>query len=144
MRERFGDYELDDDIGRFDFERVTGWLASTYWWPGVERATVERAHRNSAVVVGAYGANGQAGGLRVVSDRTTFAWISDVFVDPAHRKKGLALAMVKFAQRHPDLQNLRRWMLATRDAHDVYKAAGFTPVADATLFMEVKGKNAWR
>lgn len=125
MQSRFDQLEVDDDVARIDFAAVHAWLAGSYWSPGVERERVEQAARFSALVVGAYFAGKQVGYVRVVSDRTTFAWIADVFVDPAHRGRGIARAMVRFALEHPNLQGLRRWMLATRDAHGVYAAAGF-------------------
>lgn len=137
MTHAHGAYTIDDDPARIDFARVHAWLASTYWSQGVARETVERAARYSALVIGVYAAPSsgsaraeQVGYLRVVSDRTTFAWVCDVFVDDAHRGAGLARAMVRFALAHPDFQGLRRWLLATADAHGVYKAIGFEPLTN--------------
>lgn len=128
MTTEFLHYEIDDSLPRIDFGRVHGWLSATYWSPGVAREKVERAARNSSLVVGAYAGPQQAAYLRIISDRTTFAWVADVFVDEAHRGRGLARAMVGFALAHPDYQNLRRWVLATRDAHPVYAGVGFAPL----------------
>ena len=128
MRQTPRRYELHEGLERVDFARVQGWLAGTYWSPRVERETVERAARHSSLVVGAYQDGVQVGYLRVVSDRTTFAWVCDVYVDEAHRGRGLARAMVRFALEHPEHQGLRRWLLATADAHGVYRAVGFEPV----------------
>jgi GNAT superfamily N-acetyltransferase len=141
MRANHNDYEIDDDAARLDLGRLHGWLASTYWSPGVSLELVERAARGSSLVVGAYVSSPrvddgvQVGYLRVVSDRATFAWICDVFVDESHRGKGLARAMVRFALAHPEHQSLRRWLLATRDAHDVYRALGFEPLTNAQRWM---------
>jgi len=126
MKVAFGPYEIEDDLNRIDFGKVHAWLTTTYWSTGVSRARVEQAARHSSLVVGAYHGTDQAGFLRVVSDRTTFAWIADVFVDEAHRKKGLAKAMVQFALGHPQLQGIRQWVLMTLDAHPVYSQVGFT------------------
>ena len=128
-------YELDDDPTRLDFDRIHSWLASAYWSPGIERKRVERAARHSALVVGAYRDGVQAGYLRIVSDRTSFAWICDVFVEETHRRQGLAKAMVRFALEHPDFQGLRRWLLATRDAHGVYAECGFAPLTNPERWM---------
>ena len=129
MITRHDEYEIDDCRERFDMRRVCEWLSGTYWWGGsAQLEKVQRAHDNSALIVGAYFNNEQVASLRVVSDKTTFAWIGDVFVDPAHRRKGLALAITRFTLAHPEFQGLRKWMLATRDAHAVYAAAGFKPV----------------
>ena len=132
---RHGGYEIDDSRERFDVERVYGWLAQTYWSLDLTPGQLRRAVNGSSLVVGAYGDTGQAGCLRVVSDRATFAWIADVFVAEAHRGQGLARAMVRFALRHPEHQGLRRWMLATRDAHGVYGTLGFAPLPEPDQMM---------
>src|SRR5437762_19427 len=83
--------QIDDRFERVDFARVHAWLSGTYWAQGVSQHNVEKAARNSAIVVGAYLDSEQVGYLRVVSDKTTFAWVGDVFVDERHRRKGVAL-----------------------------------------------------
>src|SRR5690242_15507402 len=110
VRTEFGGFEVDDDRDRIDFDRVHAWLSSTYWSPGVPRERVEKAAAGSAMVVGAYAPEGQVGYMRVVSDKTTFAWVCDVFVDEGFRGKGVARAMVRFAQEHPEFTSLRRWI----------------------------------
>jgi GNAT superfamily N-acetyltransferase len=131
-------YEISDDRAQIDFARVHGWLASTYWSPGIARERVERAAAGSSLVVGAYLGGEQAGYLRVVSDQVTFAWICDVFVDEAHRGRGIARAMVRFALTHPDHQGLRRWLLATADAHAVYAGCGFKPLDNPERWMHIR------
>jgi GNAT superfamily N-acetyltransferase len=133
-------FEIDDRLERTNFQTVHAWLSGTYWSPGISIEVVERGARNSALVVGAFlpETGEQAGFLRVVSDTTRFAWICDVFVDPAHRGKGLASTMVRFAVNHPDLADVTRWLLATRDAHDVYKSVGFEPLAEPDRWMQYR------
>lgn len=138
MLDRHHDYELDDDPARFDLARVHGWLTASYWSPGVTREQVERGVRNSSLVVGAYRDGEQVGCLRVVSDRASFAWICDVFVVEGHRGRGLARAMVRFALKHPEHQGLRRWLLATADAHGLYRECGFAPLAEPQRWMELR------
>ena len=133
-----GAYEIDDARERLDFEKVHSWLTATYWSPGIERATVERGARHSALVVGAYHEGAQAGYLRVVSDTTRFAWICDVFVEEAHRGQGLAKAMVRFALEHPELQDVKRWVLATRDAQEVYRSVGFEELPEPARWMQLR------
>jgi GNAT superfamily N-acetyltransferase len=111
-----------------DFDTVHPWLASTDWSPGTSRETVERAARHSSLVVNAWEDGRQIGYCRVVSDRTTFAWLSDVFVTEAARGKGVARAMISAALDHREHQGLRRWVLATKDAHDLYARLGFEPL----------------
>ena len=138
MRVSFGEFEIDDSRDRVDLDRVHGWLASTYWSPEVPRETVERAWKYSSAVIGAYTESGQVGYMRIVSDRATFAWLCDVFVDPAHRGRGIARAMVGFALKHPEHQGLRQFLLATRDAHAVYESAGFKPIANPERWMQYR------
>jgi GNAT superfamily N-acetyltransferase len=132
---RVGAYDVVEGLERVDFGRVHGWLSSTYWSPGVAREKVERAAHNSSLVVGAYADGEQVGYLRVVSDKATFAWICDVYVDEAHRGKGIARAMVSYALNHPDHQGLRRWLLATADAHGIYAECGFKPLDNPERWM---------
>ena len=129
-------YVVSTDAERLDLEVVHAFLVESYWAQGIPRETVERSIEGS-MPFGLYAASGeQVGFARVVSDRATFAWIGDVFVLPDHRGKGLALWLMECVRDHPALQGLRRWMLATRDAHDLYARVGFTPLADPTRLME--------
>src|SRR5437588_450907 len=121
-------FEIDDSAARIDFTRVHSWLESSYWSPGVARERVERAAAGSSLVVGTYRDGEQVAYLRVVSDKTTFAWVCDVWVCESARGNGIARAMVQFALNHPEHRSLRRWILATKDAHGVYAGAGFEPL----------------
>ncbi|MBC8105997.1 MAG: GNAT family N-acetyltransferase [Anaerolineae bacterium] len=129
---------MDEDAKRLDFARLHDWLTNSYWSPGITCDRVERAAAGSSLVVGAYLNDLQVGYLRVVSDRATFGWIADVFVDADHRGKGIATTRMRFALDHPQHQNLRRWVLATRDAHDVYAKCGFSPLPNPERFMILK------
>lgn len=133
-----GDYVISDDRERLDFARVHAWMASTYWSPGIARETVERAATHSSLVVAAYLDGIQTGYLRVISDRTTFGYLADVFVDVDHRRRGLASAMVRFALAHPDHQGLRNWLLLTADAQDVYRSCGFDTFPDPERVMNFR------
>ena len=139
---RRGDYEISTDPSRLDLDVTHAFLtADAYWSPGVPRDIVERAIANS-MVFGVYKVSGpgdaaQTGLARVVSDKATFAWICDVFVLPEHRGHGLGKWLMECVTAHPELQGLRRWMLATRDAHGLYAQYGFTQLHDAAKFMEL-------
>jgi GNAT superfamily N-acetyltransferase len=130
MLVRHHEFELDDERARIDFPRVHGWLASSYWTPGISPEQVVKAAAGSSLVVGAYRGEEQAGYMRVISDTVRFAYLCDVWVDEPHRGRGLATAMVRFAIDHPDFATITRWMLATRDAHDVYRRSGFRPLLE--------------
>ena len=128
-------YNISSDPGKIDITRVHSWLTNSYWSPGVSFEKVMRAMQNSSLVLGAYTSDEQVGYLRLVSDKTTFAWISDVFVAEEYRRKGIAKAMVQYALDHPDYSSVRRWLLATRDAHDIYKSLGFGALEFPNHFM---------
>lgn len=119
---------LSDDTARLDVARVHQWLASSYWSPGIARALVERAIAGSHCL-GAYRDGVQIGYARAITDRATFAWIADVWVDTPARGQGLGRRMVQWYLEHPDYAGIRRVALVTRDAHGVYAALGFhTPI----------------
>ena len=117
-------YTLSADPARLDLDVVHGFLAQSYWAQGIPRAIVARALAGS-LSFGLYHADGQVGLARFVTDRATFAYLADVFVLPAHRGRGLATWLVGTALTHPDLQGLRRMLLATRDMHALYAKVGF-------------------
>lgn len=137
MRVTKDDYEIDDDRGRLDLAVVHGFLTGSYWAQGVPRDVVERSVANS-LNLGLYHGGGQVGFTRAVTDRATFAWVCDVFVLPGHQGRGLAHWMIETLRAHPDLALLRRFMLATADAHRVYADCGFTPLADPGRYMEIR------
>jgi len=115
---------------------IHGFLTASYWSPGISRALVERAVRNS-VCFGVYEEGRQVGFARVITDQATFAYLADVFILEAHRGRGLAKALMSAIVADPRLQGLRRWVLATRDAHGLYERYGFTPLAKPQRFMEL-------
>src|SRR5205085_1313949 len=115
----------DFDLTRFDFAAVHAWLAATYWSPGIAREKVEKGFRSSTLCIGAYLDGKQIGAARCISDLTRFAYVSDVYVDDAHRKKGIAREMVKRMMDHPLLAEADNWYLITLDAQPVYAAIGY-------------------
>ena len=135
IRRGAGGIEVDDDPSRLDLDVVHGFLARSYWARGVPREVVERSLRHS-LVFGLYEGGRQVGFARVVTDRATFAYLADVFVLESHRGRGLARTLMDAVVAHPELQGLRRWLLATLDAHGLYSRYGFTPLAAPDRFME--------
>ncbi|MFZ5747104.1 MAG: GNAT family N-acetyltransferase [Pseudomonadota bacterium] len=126
---------LSFDAAELQRDGIHAFLTDSYWARGIARDLVDRAIDGS-LCVGAYDEADQVGFARVVTDRATFAYLADVFVLPDHRGKGVARAMVQALHDHPELQGLRRWLLATADAHPVYAGLGWTPVAKPERFME--------
>lgn len=129
-------YFITTDLTKFDLDTVWGWLRGSYWAAGVPRATVERALRN-CLPFGIFEGPRQIGVARVITDRATFAYLADVFVDEGSRGRGLSKWLMATIQGHPDLQGLRRFMLGTRDAHGLYAQFGFRPLAHPEIFMEI-------
>ena len=127
--------DLSDDKALLQVERIHGWLASSYWSPGIERWRVEKAIANSHCL-GAYRDGEQVGYARAITDHATFAWIADVWVDAPARGQGLGRRMVQWFLDHPDIRDLRRVALATADAHGVYAALGFHALLRPDRYME--------
>lgn len=129
-------YEISTDAQRLDLDVIHGFLSTSYWSPGIPREVVERAIANS-LCFGVYAQDGgQVGFARLVTDRATFAYLADVFVLEEHRGKGVSKRLMEAIVAHPELQGLRRWTLATRDAHSLYARYGFTPIAKPDRMME--------
>ena len=121
-----------------DLDIIHGFLTESYWAPGIPRAVVARAAAHSICAIARNDDGALVGYARVVSDRTTFAWVADVMVLPEQRGKGIARDLVRALRAHPELQGLRRWLLATRDAHGVYAPVGFAPLSAPERFMEIR------
>lgn len=134
-RARRGNLFISTDPGLMDLDVIHGFLASSYWSPGVPRVTVERAMAHS-MSFGVFEGARQIGYARVITDRATFAYLCDVFIVDSHRGLGLGKWLIETLLAHPDLRGLRRFMLATRDAHGLYAQHGFTPMGAPERFME--------
>ena len=136
-------WEISFDTEALDLDTIHGFLTTSYWSPGIPRETVARAIAGS-LCVGAYRERRQIGFARVVSDRATFAYLADVFVLDEARGEGIGRAMVRALMEHPELQGLRRWFLATLDAHGVYEALGWQPVAHPERLLEITVPDIYR
>jgi GNAT superfamily N-acetyltransferase len=137
-------YAISTDPARLDREAIHRYLSTeAYWSPGVPRETVERSIDNS-LVFGLYDGAAQVGFARVVTDRATFGWIADVYVLAEHRGKGLGKRLVEAILAHPDLQGVRRLLLATADAHGLYRRYGFGELYAPARFMALETAAAAR
>ncbi len=136
-------FTISTDKRRLDLDAIHGFLRESYWAKGVPRDVVARSIENTALCFGIYqdGANGaiaaQVGFARVITDRATFAYLADVFVLPQFRGRGLSKWLMRVVIAHPDLQGLRRFLLATADAHGLYAQSGFSPLARPERWMEI-------
>ena len=138
-------FEVDTDPARIDLDYVHAYLSGvSYWAAGIPRDIVARSIANS-LAFGLFGPDGrQAGFARVITDRATFAYLSDVFIDPGQQGKGLGKGLAAAIMAHPDLQAVRRFMLATADAQGLYAQFGFTPLARPDRMMEIVVPDPYR
>ena len=136
-------YLISDEADRLDADLIHRWLSEeSYWARTRSREVVDRSLANS-ICLGAYLPEGSQVGLaRVVTDRATFAWLCDVFVLAEHRGRGLGGALVAAAVEHPELAALKRFVLATADAHDVYRRHGFEVLDHPERWMIRRGPGA--
>jgi len=140
---RRGDFVVSDDPARLDKSTVVRFITGSYWAEGIPQATMQRAIAHS-LCFGLYEGDRQVGFARVVTDRATFGYLCDVFVEEAHRGEGLGQWLVECVLQHPELQGLRRLSLMTRDAHTLYQRFGFKPMADPTRYLEIHRPNVYK
>lgn len=132
-------YSLSDDPARLQPTAIHAYLTRSYWSPGIGRALVEKAMAGSHCV-GIYRGKEQVAFARVVTDHATFAHLADVYVLEAHQGHGLASAMLRYFDGHPELQDIRRWTLNTLDAHTLYERHGWERIVG--IFMQRFDGNA--
>ena len=140
------DYEIDCTQERLDLAAVQRFLAGSYWAEDIPLDVVEASCRGS-VCFGLYTpreGGAQVGFARVITDRATFGYLADVYVEAPHRGRGLSKWLVECVLEHPELQHFRRWMLATRDAHGLYERYGFERLRDPGKFMEIARPGLYR
>jgi GNAT superfamily N-acetyltransferase len=141
VEQRSGEYVVTDDVERIDRDVVFRWLSTeSYWATGRTRAAFDRSLEHSVTFSLRHvraGEERQAGFARVVTDRATFAWLCDVFVLPEHRGHGLGKLLVQATLAHPDLVDMPRWMLGTKDAHGLYAGFGYEPLAHPDRMMAI-------
>ncbi|MCA0920835.1 GNAT family N-acetyltransferase [Pseudooceanicola nanhaiensis] len=132
-------YEISTDRDRLDRGRVLRYLAEeSYWARGMTAEKLDRALAGS-LPIGVYAPDGGlAGFARLVTDYAVFAYLRDVFVLPAHERRGLATWLSNVIREHPELATVSNWMLATQDAHGVYERAGFKAVPHPEYYMSVR------
>jgi GNAT superfamily N-acetyltransferase len=121
-----------------DFIKVTNMLSGAFWSTGIKIDEIKKGAANSALLIGVFYENEQIGYDRVISDKTRFAYILDVFVEKKHRKQGIGQLMINNILKHDDLQDVYQWLLITKDAHGVYTKSGFKPVGRPADWMEIR------
>ncbi|MCI0352307.1 MAG: GNAT family N-acetyltransferase [Acidobacteriales bacterium] len=131
-----GEFTVSTDSKRVDLSLVHEFLTNCYWARGIPLDVVRRSIENS-LCFGVYSRSKQVGFARVITDSATFAYLADVFILPKYRGHGLSKLLMRCIMEHPELQGLRRWSLATADAHGLYSQFGFKQVTKPEMWMEI-------
>ena len=129
-------FSISTDPARLDIDAICDFLTRAYWASTRPRERTERAIKNS-LVFGVYDGTKQIGVARVVSDYSIFAYLCDVFIHEDYRAHGLGKWLIQTILDHPDLKEMRRWVLVTNDAHGLYKQYGFTSIEDPEHWMQM-------
>lgn len=135
-----GEFEISTDSQRLNLELIYDFLTHSYWASGRELAEVKKSIDNS-LPFGIYWRTQQIGFARVITDKTTYAYLCDVFIVESFRGKGLGKWLVETVISHPELQRLRKWSLATADAHQLYRQLGFAEAKYPSRYMEKWGED---
>lgn len=143
MKWQRGEFVVSDSREELDIDIIHGFLRESYWAKGIPRPIVERAIGNS-LSFGLYQNGKQVGFARAITDYATFAYLADVFILPAFRGHGLGKWLISCILAHPQLQGLRRLLLATSDAHGLYGQYGFLPLKVPGNFMEITRLNPYQ
>ena len=141
MRVR-GEFTLSSERADVDVDVVHRYLTASYWAESIPRETVVRSIEGS-IPFSVFHEGKQVAFARVISDGATFAYLSDVFVLPPWRGRGLSTWMMEAIMAHPGLQGLRRWMLTTRDAHGLYRKFGFADVGTPGAVLEINRRGMY-
>lgn len=135
-------FSVSTDPERLDLDVIHGFLHHSYWSPGIPRETVVTAVRNS-LCFGLYDQQRQIGFARVITDYTTIAYLADVFILPHYRGQGLASWLIECVVQCPNLRQIRKFLLATRDAHGLYEKVGFEVVSHPERLMNRCQTPSW-
>lgn len=130
--------QIREGYDNMDFAKVTDMLSKAYWSPGIGKDEVMNGAANSALVIGAFLGKQQIAYARVISDKTRFAYVLDVYVDENYRGHGLGQELVNYLLDHESLKDVYQWMLSTRDAHSLYANCGFQPLSEPQRMMALR------
>lgn len=123
-----------------DFLKVTQMLSKSFWSKDIKISEVKKGASNSALILGVFYNQKQIAYSRVISDKTRFAYILDVYVDENYRKNGIGQLMINNILQHYDLKDVYQWSLITKDTHGVYNKSGFKPTSRPNDWMEIRNE----
>ena len=143
MKYRNGEYEIDTDKRRLDLACIHRFLSTESYWAATRTIEQTLTAIENSLCFGVFKRRDQVGFARVITDRATFAYSGDVFVLGDHRGRGLSKWLMRTIVEQPDLQGLRRWLLATRDAHGLYEQFEFSSLRYPERWMERTAPDAY-
>ena len=138
-----GKFYISTENEKLDIDFIHSFLSRSYWAEGISKEIIMRSIEG-ALCFGVFENNKQVGFARMITDRATFAYLADVFIIEEYRGLGLSKWLMEVIMSYPDLQGLRRMMLATRDAHELYKKFGFTPLNNADRWMQIHDPDVYK
>ncbi len=133
---------ISTDKSRLQLEVIHQFLTTSYWAQHIPMKIVRKALKHS-LCFGVYDGDRQIGFARVITDRATFAYLTDVFILEPYRGRGLSKWLMQCVMSHPDLQGLRNWMLFTRDAHGLYRQFGFETITNPERAMAIRNPDVY-
>ena len=136
-------FTITTEKEKLDIDLIHSFLNRTYWAEGISKETIRRSIEGS-LCFGVYENDKQVGFARMITDRATFAYLADVFIIEEFRGRGLSKWLMEVIMSHPDLQRLRRMILATKDAHGLYEKFGFTPLINVERWMHILDPDVYK
>jgi GNAT superfamily N-acetyltransferase len=136
-------FSISTDPARLDIDAIHAYLTRSYWAEGIPREIVAKSLEGS-ICFGLYAGDRQIGLARVITDKATFAYLSDVYVLEEYRGQGLSKWLMEAVRSHPELQSMRLFLLLTRDAHGLYEKFGFTRPSFPDRFMELADREIYK
>ena len=143
MESQNGEFTISTDRSRLQLDVIQAFMSEESYWAKSRTLEQTRTAIENSICFGVYEGERQIGFARVVSDQATFAYLGDVFILNEFRGRGLSKWLMETIVSHPDLQGLRRWLLATRDAHGLYSQFGFGPLRFPERLMERPAPDAY-
>lgn len=138
-----GEFTITTDITKMDVAIIQGYLSRSYWAREIPKEVVEKCMQGSMCFAVLHGSS-QVGFARVITDKATFGYLADVFILEEYRGKGLSKWLMEIIMAHPDLQNFRRFLLATRDAHGLYRQFGFSDLTTPENWMQIHNPEVYK
>jgi len=136
-------YSITTDKEKFDIDVIHSFLSTSYWAEGIPKEVIRRSIGGS-LCFGVFDGVKQVGFARMITDKATFAYLADVFIIEEYRGRALSKWLMEVIMSHKDLQGLRRMMLATRDAHDLYRRFGFVPLTNVDRWMQIHNSDVYK